>query len=279
MISTMLYQTSQDLLSTIDYAASMDTSFTLLLLMGFLGACFGSLVTLLSWRIPRHEPIGMTRSRCPSCKKPLSIPDLFPILSWLYFKGTCRQCHVRVHWRYPLTELICCSLFILIYVHSGISAETICLLALATTLLTLIVIDLEHYIIPDSLQLILAGLALIYHFGIHDTHPATMLASLIMGLGTGWLLQTGYRKLRHKEGLGTGDVKFLAVAGLWLDVPLLTSLFFYAGLLGILTSIVWRMMGKGPRFPFGPALAMSMFTLILYPDALNVLTLLQQLRQ
>ena len=248
-------------------------------LIAALGACFGSLVTLLSWRIPRREPIGMTRSRCPSCLTPLSIPDLFPILSWCIHKGRCHHCHVSVHWRYPATELICAGLFTLIAAHSGISMESLCLAALATLLLTLIVIDFEHYIIPDSLQLLLAALALIYHFGIHNTHPATMLTSLGVGLGTGWMLQSGYRKLRHKEGLGTGDVKFLAVAGLWLDIPLMVSLFFYAGLLGILTAIIWRLMGKGAKFPFGPALAISMFLLILYPEQLNLLTLLQQLHQ
>jgi leader peptidase (prepilin peptidase)/N-methyltransferase len=254
------------------------TSYTLILLVGFLGACFGSLATLLSWRIPRYEPIGMTRSQCPSCKTTLTIRDLFPILSWIAHRGRCSHCHVRVHWRYPATELICALTFLIVYAHSGIQIETLCLWMLATTILTLIVIDFEHYIIPDSLQLVLAALALWYHFGIHDTHPATMLASLALGLGTGWMLQSGYRMLRHKEGLGTGDVKFLAVAGLWLDIPLMVSLFFYAGLVGIATAIVWRILGKGAKFPFGPALAISMFALILYPEQLNLLTLLQQLR-
>lgn len=249
----------------------------LYLLIGIIGACFGSLVTLLSWRIPRGEPIGYTRSRCARCKTLLAWQDLIPVLSWILHRQKCRHCQQSIHWRYPLTEVVCATLFVIIYHFYGISLLAFYFAMLSVILLTIIVIDFEHYIIPDSLQITLAILAIVFQVTAGNTALADIIASFFLAFGIGWMLHSGYKLLMKKNGLGMGDVKFITVAGLWLDIPHLVSFFFFAGIFGICTAILWRILGKGARFPFGPALAASLFLTLFFPQNFNLLILLQHI--
>jgi len=71
------------------------------------GACIGSFITALVYRLPRGEDWISARSRCPECENTLHAPDLIPILSWVYLRGKCRYCRAGVPIRYPMIEIIC----------------------------------------------------------------------------------------------------------------------------------------------------------------------------
>src|SRR5690606_23300081 len=93
------------------------------------------------------------------------------------------------------------------------------------------------------------------------------LLGLGVGVFLGFALRYGYGWIMRKEGLGWGDVKFLAVAGLWLaGIESWPPFLFYAGVWGVVTALVWRAMGKGARFPFGPALAAALWMVLLTPS-------------
>lgn len=234
-----------------------------------LGVCFGSLNTLLIHRLPHHEPIGFSRSRCPVCTTALTGRDLIPLLSWLVTRGRCRYCKTSIHWRYPLTELLTAALFLLAYLSEGATLSGLFLALLASQIVVLIGIDIAHRIIPDSLQITmgLTGIAYGLATGIH---PATMLGGALIGCLTGLALQHGFRLATGKDGLGTGDVKFLGVVGIWIGIPPLPVFLFYSGLLGVISAGLWRMIHDDPRFPFGPALALSLLLLLFYPPAVNI---------
>ncbi|MBY0354100.1 MAG: prepilin peptidase [Rickettsiales bacterium] len=238
-------------------------------LVFILGLCFGSFLTLVSYRLPRGERIGMTRSACPSCHTPLGAPDLLPVLSWLWFRAACRHCRKPVSWRYPAIELVTAAALLCVYYVHGVQGGGLLLIALTLCLLVMMIVDFEHYIIPDEIQIAVGVLAVIYHlnFGLH---PASMLAGGIAGGLIGWAMQQGYRWSRKRDGLGTGDVKFLVVAGLWVGAPALMPLLFFSGLLGIGTAALWRCLGRGALFPFGPALALSLWILLLWPHVVDM---------
>ena len=44
---------------------------------------------------------------------------------------------------------------------------------------------------------------------------------------------------------------------------------FYSGVLGIFSAMIWRAAGHGERFPFGPALAASLFFCVILPQLAN----------
>jgi prepilin signal peptidase PulO-like enzyme (type II secretory pathway) len=179
--------------------------------------------------------------------------------------GRCRHCKAKVHWRYPAIELATAAMFLAVFIVFGISTATLWLLSLSVCLMVLIVIDFEHKIIPDLLQLIMAALGVGYHFDTGGVHIADMLAGGVIGCVFGVLLQQGFKHVRGKDGLGTGDVKFFGVAGIWLGPLGLIPFFFYGGILGVVTATAWNKMGREAAFPFGPALAMSLYMLLVMP--------------
>jgi len=112
-------------------------------------------------------------------------------------------------------------------------------------------------------------LAIAYH-ALVGTPAEIPVSGFLLGAGIGLTLHYGYRFLRKKEGLGFGDVKFLAVAGLWLGVKPIVPFLFFSGLFGVVLGLVWRALGRGPIFPFGPALALAMFLCVAVPQFSNI---------
>jgi len=240
-----------------------------LLFVLFSGLVFGSFVTLASYRLPLGEDILVRPSRCPKCETRLGFKDLWPVFSWLCSRGKCRHCKNPVSIRYPLTETATAALFLLIYARYDLTPPGIVLALMGVALLIMIVADLEHYMIPDQVHYMLLPLGLAWHV-ISGTPAVEVIGGFALGGTIGLALHHGYRLLRKKEGLGFGDVKFLAVAGLWLGMKPIVPFLFFSGLLGIITGLTWRALGKGPIFPFGPSLAVSLFVCIAFPEFPNL---------
>jgi leader peptidase (prepilin peptidase)/N-methyltransferase len=234
-----------------------------ILFAGLFGACVGSFLTLATYRLPRDEPIGMTRSQCPNCRRTLRVMDLLPIISWVLMRGRCRYCKTAIHMRYPLIELACALGTAWMVWKFGVTVEALALAGLWWCFVAIVITDLEHTIILDEVQ-IAAGLFGILYAVALQRDAGEVASAALLGLGIGLTLKYGFLYLRNKDGLGLGDVKFLLVAGIWLGstvafVPFL----FFSGVLGIITGLGWRALGLGERFPFGPALAAALLLCVL----------------
>jgi prepilin signal peptidase PulO-like enzyme (type II secretory pathway) len=240
-----------------------------------LGLLFGSFVTMASYRIPRGEEIIVRRSHCVACNHNLSFSDLVPVFSWLVHKGKCAYCGIAISKRYPIIELAVGVLFLPIYAVYGISPLGVVLALTSVCLMIIIVTDFEHYIIPDKIYPVLLPLALIYS-RLHQTSWLTILAGGLICLSLGLVLRWLMRIWKKQEGLGLGDVKFLGIVGCFLGPALLAPFFFLSGIIGIVTGLVWQALGRGKLFPFGPALAVSLFICLFIPDST---VLFDQLRQ
>ena len=235
-------------------------------LVALIGAVIGSFITLVTYRLPRDEPIIRTRSCCPHCHTRLSVRDLIPILSWVVRKGRCRHCRKAVSLRYPLTEIAAAVGAALIVWHFGLTLSTFALCGLWWSALALIVTDLEHYIILDELQIAAALFGLLYAHALAIPF-AHVLLTAVAGIALGLLLKYGFIFFAKKDGLGMGDVKFLGVAGIWLAAPeSFIPFLFFSGVLGVVLGLIWRALGHGERFPFGPALAAALLVCVLWPE-------------
>lgn len=225
----------------------------------YIGLCVGSFATMLSHRIPRGEDIIVTRSHCPKCQHKLGFRDLFPVFSWLLAHGKCRYCHARIGVVYPLIEVAVALLFLAIFLLYGVSWHTALLWAVVTCLVVITSIDLQHYIIPDSLNLALAVLGVLYAWSTHMPFFPVILTA-IGGAFFGVALGALGKWWKKQDALGWGDIKFLAVSGLYIgpDAEAIARYFFIAGVGGIILALCWRMLGKGERFPFGPSLALAL---------------------
>lgn len=234
------------------------------------GLIFGSFASAMSWRIPRGQALVNDRSRCPACGHVLGPPDLVPLLSWLVLRGRCRHCRAAISWRYPLIELITALLFTAVWALGLPLAQTLLLDALALGVVILTVTDLEDYMIPDVVLLALLPVAVAWRWlGDGDWLDAGLGCAAAGLLGA--LLHYGSAWLRGEPGLGFGDVKLLALAGILLGLSGLTSFLLIAGMAGVALGLLWRLAGLGPVFPFGPALAGAMLAQVMVPALGRVL--------
>lgn len=237
------------------------------ILVFLVGLCFGSFITMASYRMPRDVDWVTRRSHCPLCEHPLRVIDLLPVVSWMMSSGKCRYCGAKVSARYVLIELMTGGVFVWLYLRYGLNAESVMLAGLAAALITLMVADLETGLIPDQIHWFLLPLGALYHWYVGSDLLAVGICLAVL-FGTGLLLHYGYYWLRGFHGLGFGDVKFLAVAGMWLgDVQHVVPFLCYSGLCGIVTGLLWKVVTKEQRFPFGPALAISLFLLVTVPSS------------
>lgn len=230
-----------------------------------LGLLFGSFAGLAADRIPQGETILAGRSRCPRCGHALGLADLVPVISWLWSRGRCRHCDCPIPLRYPVIEIATAILFLLALAAAGPGIEALLLGLLATGLVILTAIDLEYQIIPDPVSLALTGLGLGYHALVDNSREAWLAAGIgaLAAFAIAWLLRALFQRLKGREALGLGDVKFFAVAGLWAGVYGLADFMMISGLAGILFAAGWRWRGGDAEFPFGPALAFGLYAVML----------------
>lgn len=239
----------------------------------FVGACFGSFISLISFRMARDLPWVAVRSQCPACHTPLGMRDLMPVFSYLLSGRKCRHCKAPMSVRYVLMELGTAAAFCALYLLKGPTVEFLILAGLAVCIMTMIVTDLEHYMIPDTIQvgIFLLGLAYIFAMGLPLDER---LKGAAIYFAIGLALHYGYFWLMGKHGLGFGDVKLLASIGLWTELSALPVFLFLSGAVGIITALIWRVLGLGQHFPFGPALILTMLMLVLKPEWGQILYLM-----
>ena len=89
------------------------------------GLCFGSFYNVLALRLPKGESIIKPKSHCPKCLHTLKWYELIPIISFIIQKGKCKNCHTKLSFFYPFTELVTGLLFVISYYSFGFSYDLI----------------------------------------------------------------------------------------------------------------------------------------------------------
>lgn len=75
------------------------------------GACVGSFLNVVIYRLPLDKSIVSPPSSCPSCGTQIAFYDNIPVISWFLLRGRCRSCRAPISIRYPLIELLTAVLF------------------------------------------------------------------------------------------------------------------------------------------------------------------------
>jgi len=119
------------------------------------GLSIGSFLNVVIYRLPRGQSVSTpTWSYCPNCKHKLGGWDLIPVLSFLMLGRKCRYCKQPISWRYCSVELLTGFLFAIIFLRDGPGMETIFDCLLVALLIPAFFIDLEHFIIPDEINVL-----------------------------------------------------------------------------------------------------------------------------
>lgn len=239
------------------------TSIGLAATLGIAGLIVGSLLALVSVRMPSGEDVVAGRSRCLGCDRRLAWFELVPVASYLALRGRCRTCQGAISARYPLIELAAGIIGLWAAFWGPGPVESVLTALLGWQLLLIAVVDLEHLWLPDrlTLPLVITGLvaaALIEALGLRDA-----LIGAVVGFSSLWGLGYVYRHFRGRQGLGGGDPFLFAACGAWVGwqgLPLVLLIASSAGVCLIVSArIVGRPAGPDTRVPFAPLLSVGVW--------------------
>ncbi|GGY52669.1 prepilin peptidase [Parvularcula lutaonensis] len=235
-----------------------------------LGTILGSFLNVVISRGPRKwglvesadRPAGLAfpASQCENCHRKLSAHELVPVASYIALRGTCRACGAAIGLRHLLVEIAGGAILALAVWRHGVSADAAAMAVLLFLLLALAVIDAETGYLPDALTWPLLALGLAASFLPGGTGPLQAALGAAIGGGGLWLLATLYKRFRHRDGLGGGDVKLLAAGGAWCGAYALPVILLVASLSGLLAAVAGMVLGQKERamtaeLRFGPYLA------------------------
>ncbi|HWL16079.1 MAG TPA: prepilin peptidase [Opitutus sp.] len=258
-----------------------------------LGACIGSFLNVVIYRVPAGQSIVRPGSHC-ACGAPIAWSDNIPILSWFLLRGRARCCGRPYSFRYPFVELLTALLFLACWLLFP-PAKALCGMVFLSILIPATFIDLDHFIIPDAFTIGGAAAGLLLSLlvpALHDQHSGIyLLDSLRAGVislqgvlvGSGLVLWIALlaELLLKKEAMGFGDVKFVGAIGAFCGWQGAVFSVFGGALVGTLWFIVallWQKiagspapvaskaetpegeaapLGFGVHVPFGPMLAIA----------------------
>lgn len=237
----------------------------------FFGLCIGSFMNVCIFRLPSSKSIVHPGSMCPHCGNMIKFYDNIPILSYLWLKRKCRNCHAPIPFRYPLVELLGGFFALGAYLKYGVTLEGLIYYAFIAALLVITFIDLDHQIIPDRITLPGIPLFFIATFALPNIGYQDSIIGFLAGGGSLFAVAWGYHLLTKREGMGGGDIKLLAMIGTLIGWQGVLFTIFVASAAGTLAGVL-SMIGKPKngklKIPFGPFLSIGAITYIFYGPAL-----------
>lgn len=255
------------------------------------GLLIGSFLNVCVYRLPRDLSVVRPRSFCPHCEKMIAWYDNIPVVSYVLLGARCRHCRARIPLRYPLVELATAAAFAICFAALGPTLAAAKYTIFSAILITLIASDLEERILPDEFTLggTAIGLALApfvpLEFGwAHILLPASLgprwlslgEAALGAGFSSGiiWLVGWLYEKLRHREGLGFGDVKMIAMIGAFLGLKWALLTLITASLVGSISGLAYifitRKDASTYELPFGSFLGLAALAVAMFGEVVVV---------
>ena len=232
------------------------------------GIVVGSFLNVLIFRIPLKEDIAVERSHCMHCGHVLQWYELIPLFSWIIQGGKCRACKTKISIQYPVVEALNAVLWIGVVLVWGIKAETILFCLCSSVLIVLAVIDERTQEIPVGLNIAIAVLGavrvVLSIFGIAKAsgpwYEYLIGACVVSGLFLLIVLVTKGR------GMGGGDVKLMAAAGLLLGWKHILLAMMIGCILGSVIHVIRMNVDKKKEhvLAFGPYLAAGIYLTILF---------------
>lgn len=230
------------------------------------GMVFGSFFNVVGMRTAKGQSVIRPRSSCPACRTPLTWKELVPLFSYLFLRGRCRTCGVKISFLYPATELLTGLLFSLSYLQFGFSWEWLQALVFLSLLMIVTVSDLDSMIIPNRVLLVFSLLFLVIRLADPLVPWWDSLAGALLGFSVLYLLAAVTR-----GGMGGGDIKLFFVLGLFLGTKKVLLTLFFASFLGTLFGLLLIALKKFRRkkpVPFAPFIGAGAWIAYLYGDRL-----------
>lgn len=214
------------------------------------GAAIGSFLNVVIYRMPRGLSLSNPKnSFCPKCKNRLQMADMIPLFTWLIQRGKCKYCGDKIPSRYFWVEFLNGAIWAGIWWQYLIVGDdwvkALCYALAASTLVAIIFIDWELYIIPDQINAFLLFLGLAYNAWLYaeGSSAATTwgipssVAGALVGVGVLWGIAFLGRVMFGKDAMGHGDIKMARGIGAILFPALAVTSFALAVALGAVLGV------------------------------------------
>lgn len=202
-----------------------------------IGLFVGSFLNVCIHRFPLEgqSVFHPVRSHCPGCDRQLTWSENLPVLSWVLQRGRCRGCAMRIHWRYPLVEVLGATAFFLSWrmAPGGDLGIVVIHSVVLSGLIVATFVDFDRYEIPDQVSIGGMWAAPVASFLVPALHAAGPVALAMAGqgpvdgvaalaeclagmaLGGGFLYGVGWlgSRIYKVDAMGFGDVKLIAAGG------------------------------------------------------------------
>ena len=234
---------------------------------GFLGLISASLAGHFGWRAADRLPGESRMPQCVYCLRTYEWFDAFPLFGWLMRANAldlpCPCGARRGLWPQPAMEIIGFALGFAAVQFAGWSWSVAPLIIGLGLLPAIALIDVYFGVIPDELNILVAATGFCWtQSSSNDPYESLITAVGLLALGL--FLALVYSRLRGREMLGLGDVKFFAAAGLWLPFEIAPWFLAVAGIAGAIYGLIWKYAGGGQELPFAPALCLSLAACVFY---------------
>ena len=224
------------------------------------GIVIGSFLNVCIFRIPKKESIVLPHSHCMTCGYQLQWYDLVPLFSFLFLRGRCRKCHTQLSLQYPLVEGLNGALYVIVFLANGWNMTSVVYCLLTSALIVLSVIDFRTMEIPDGINLfifLLGVAATVLDLANWKEHVIGMV-SVSGFLLVIYLVTVG-------RGIGGGDLKLMAGAGLLLGVKEVVLAFLLGCILGSVIHLIrMKVSGAEHKLALGPYLSMGIWLTMLW---------------
>lgn len=197
------------------------------------GATVGSFLNVVIHRVPRGESVVSPRSRCPSCSRPIEAWNNIPIFSWLLLRGRCAHCKATISARYPLVEFLTAMLWVAVFARFGLTAASAAAFVFVSSLVAITFVDLDFWEIPDEISLPGIVVGILARPLVFDVPWYDGLLGALVGGGILYLVRWTYEKVRHKEGMGMGDIKLLAMLAAFLGPQSVLPIVLVSSIVGL----------------------------------------------
>ena len=234
------------------------------------GLLIGSFLNVVILRLPAEKDLVKARSACPKCGTQLKWWHNIPVFSYIFLRGKCAFCGERISWRYPLIEIFT-GLVAFWLMPKSFSMGSIGLFVfyftVACVFICHFVIDLEHHLLLDKLNIYL--LALFLAFSVFTFHWSYWLIGGLIGFGMPLLVTWLFYKLRGQVGLGGGDIKLFGILGIYLGPTGVMFTIFFSCFVGAILGLLLISMKKLSRekpMAFGPSILLVAAFQIFFPQ-------------
>lgn len=242
-------------------------------LTGLLGVCVGSFLNVVIYRLPKGMSLASPGSHCPGCGYSLRWFDNVPVLSYVFLGGKCRKCKSPISPRYMLVELCNMGLWLLaaglFWEKSPVYACMV--MVVSSVLICIFCIDLEHMLIFNRFSVLVALGGVVAAVVAPNSRWYDHVIGGVVAGGVFWLLYRACIAVLQQEGLGFGDVKYAAAAGLLLGWQKFLLAILVASIAGaVVMTAINRVKGADKRteHPFGPYLVTGTLLALFFGDGI-----------